>query len=126
MPRAARTALNAVQVDVIEGKLRAVRNETVRRIDSRLCRLGMYEKVNLNYFFSGLVCWQRHKVIKDLQLGLPSGTIEHWSWMPGGGRAGLAAHIVWKAPTLAYRAALLHYEFPYETRYYRQGMLFLR
>jgi hypothetical protein len=94
MPRAARTALNAVHVDVIVGKLRAVRNEIVRKIDSQLCRLGMYEKVCLNSLFMGLACWQRHKVIKDLQLGLPSGAIEHWYWMPGGDRKCLVAHVV--------------------------------
>ncbi len=60
----------------------------------------MYEKVNLSYFFSCLLCWQRHKVIKDLQLGLTCGTIEQWSRMPGGGRAGLTAHVVWKVSTL--------------------------
>ena len=101
MPRAARTAQNAVHVEVIEVKLRAMRNEIVRKIDCRLSRLGMYEKVSLNYFFTDLVCWQRHKEIKDLQLGLTCGTIEHWSWMPGGGRAGVAAHVVWKVHTLA-------------------------
>jgi len=102
-PRAARTTLNAVQADVVEEKLRDVRNETVRKIDSRLCGLGMYEKVCLlNYFFFQVsFVGKGTKVIKDLQLGLPSGTIEHWSWMPDGGRAGLSAHVVWKVPTLA-------------------------
>jgi len=101
VPGAARTTENAVLLDVIQGKLRAIRNETVRMIDCRLSRLGMYEELNLNYLFKDLVCWQRNKAIKDLRLGLPSGTIEHWSWMPGGGRAGIAAHVVWKVPTLA-------------------------
>jgi len=100
MPRASRTAQNAVHVEVIEGKLRAMRNEIVRKIDRRLSRLGMYEEVSLNYFFTDLVCWQRHKAIKDLQPGLTCGTIEHWSWMPGGGRAGVVVHVVWKVPTL--------------------------
>ena len=81
MPRAARTAQNAVRVEVIEGKLRAMRNETLRKIDCQLSLLGMYEKVCLSYFFTDLVCWERHKAIRGFHLGLPSGTIEHWSWM---------------------------------------------
>ena len=100
MPGAARTTTNAVTVEVIICKLRPIRNDTVRKIDRRLCELGVYEKLNLNSLFIGLLCWQRHKVIKDMQKGLPSASIEHWSWMPGGGRAGIAAHVIWKVPTL--------------------------
>ena len=36
----------------------------------------------------------------ELKRGLPSGTIEHWSWMPGGGRAGIASHVIWKVGCL--------------------------
>ena len=99
MPRATRTAQNAVHVDAIEWRLRANRNETVRKIDCRLSRLRMYEKVCLYSFFTDLVCWKKHKAIRDLQLDLPSGKIEYWSWMPGGGRASVAAHVVWKVTT---------------------------
>jgi hypothetical protein len=62
--------------------------------------MGMYEKLCLNQFFKGALCWQRYKAIKDMLLVLPSGCIEHWSWMPGGGRAGLVAHVIWKIPKL--------------------------
>jgi len=100
LPGATRTIANAVQWDTIEGRLRHIRNVTVRKIDHRLCQMGMYEKLNLNYYFVGLLCWQRYKAIQDMRLGLPSGCIQHWSWMPGGGRAGLAAHVIWKVPKL--------------------------
>jgi hypothetical protein len=54
MPRAAKTAQNEVRVDVIEGKLCAMCNETIlRKIDCRLFRLRMFEKVCLNSFFHG-------------------------------------------------------------------------
>jgi hypothetical protein len=59
----------------------------------------MYDKLNLNTFFIGLLCWQRHKAIKDMRVGLPSGAIDHWYWTPGGSRAGLVAHVIWKVPT---------------------------
>ena len=89
-----------MHLEVVEGKFRPLRNDIVKKIDLRLCQLEMYEKLCLNQFFIGLLCWQRHKAIKDIQLSLPSGCIEHWSWMHGGGRAGLAAHVIWKIPKM--------------------------
>jgi len=100
-PRAARTIFaNAVHLGVIEGNFRHIRNDAVGKIDCRLCMLGMYEKLNLNHYFIGLLCWQRYKAIKNMHLGLPSACIEHWSWRFGGGRASLAAHVIWKVPNL--------------------------
>jgi hypothetical protein len=60
----------------------------------------MYDKLNLNTFFIGLLCWQRHKAIKDMHLSLSSGSLEHWSWTFGGSRARLVAHVIGKVPTL--------------------------
>ena len=92
---AARTSATAVE---LKGKLRPLRNDIVKMIDRRLCQLGMYEKLCLNQLFIGARCWQKYKAIKNMLIGLPSGYIEHWTWMPGGGRAGLATHVIWKFP----------------------------
>ena len=40
VPRVARAAQNVVRVDEIVGKLRALRNETIRKIDCRLSDCG--------------------------------------------------------------------------------------
>ena len=101
MPGVARTTTNAVKVELIQFKLRPIRNDTARKIDRNLCGLGMYDTLNLNTFFIGLICWQRHKAIKDMRLGIPCGSIENWTCTPSGGRAGLVAHVIWKVPTLA-------------------------
>lgn len=81
---------------MINMRLRPMRNETTRCIDMALNRMGMYEMLNLQPYLETLNCRKRWAALKDMELGMPSGTIEHWSWMPGGGRAGIAAHVVWK------------------------------
>lgn len=96
---AARTHSNAVDLEVIRGKIRPIRNDTLLRIDRRLCSLGMYEKVDLHPFLETLRCWDRTRVVNDLRQGLPSGDVMLWTWMPGGSRAGIAAHVVWKVFT---------------------------
>ena len=81
---------------MINMRLRPIRKETTRCIDMRLTRMGMYEKLNLQPYLEKLDCRKRWATLKDMELGMPNGTIEHCSWMPGGGRAGIAAHIIWK------------------------------
>ena len=97
---AARNTTNAMQVELIELKFRPIRNDTNMKIDRMLSDLEMYDKLNLNTFFIGLLCWQRYKSIKDMRLCLLFGSIDHWSWTPSGRRARLVAHVIWKVPTL--------------------------
>lgn len=97
---AARTPGTAVGLECIAGKIRPIRNEHVAKIDLRLSRLDYYSMLNLQPFLNGLECWARRRVIVELHKGLPSGTIELWSWMPGGGRAGIASHVIWKVGCL--------------------------
>ncbi len=99
-PKAARTFATAVFVSVIPGKIRSVRNAAVRMIDLTLGRTSTYTKINLHDYLKDLGCWDRCKAIRDMHKGLPSGTVEHWSWMPGGSRAGVATHVIWKVKTI--------------------------
>ena len=94
--QAIRNATSAVKVKVVSGKTRSLSTRIAKSIDLRLSRIQFYKKLDLNPFLGSLQCWERYKVLKDIEKGLPSGTIEMWSWMPGGGRAGIAAHVVWK------------------------------
>lgn len=95
-PGAARTVDTAVKIETIDAKLRSITCPVVRKIDLKLSCMPDYCKLELLPYFCGLQNWQRHKALCDVRKGMPSGTIEHWSWMPGGGRAGLAAHVIWK------------------------------
>ena len=54
--RATRTSENAVYVDVIVEKIRAIRNGTVKKIDRRLCNMGKYEKLDLDSYLTKLLC----------------------------------------------------------------------
>ena len=93
---AARTAETAVELELIQAKLRPIHCHIVRAIDMKLSMLPDYQKLDLGPFLANQQSWQRWKVLRDMKKGMPSGTIEHWSWMPGGSRAGVAAHVIWK------------------------------
>ena len=95
-PTAVRIPETAVGISVIEGRIRLVRNVALRNIDIRLNMMGISENLDLLPYMKDLDCRERWRIVTELHKGLPSGTIEHWSWMPGGGRAGVAAHCVWK------------------------------
>jgi hypothetical protein len=95
--RVVRTNETASGLETIIGKVRPIRNTTVKQIDMRMSREEMYKVVDLHHYLKDLQCWERRRAIVEMQGGLPSGTIEHWSWMPGGGRAGIATHVIWKA-----------------------------
>ena len=85
-----------MQVTVIPALMRTISNPVVKEIDRRVSIKGNYDKIDLQPFVDGLLCWQRYRALREMQKGLTSGTIEYWSWMPGGGRAGIAAHVIWK------------------------------
>ena len=94
--RVVRSNETASGLETITGKVRPIRNTTVKHIDMRMSREEMYKLVDLHHYLKDLQCWERRRAIIEMQGGLPSGTIEHWSWMPGGGRAGIATHVIWK------------------------------
>ena len=81
-PSAARTVGSVVHVEVVEGRLRPIRNITVKAIDLKLSQMGHYEKLDLLPFMRDLQSWERWRAMQDLKKGMPSGCIEHWSWMP--------------------------------------------
>lgn len=98
-PKAARTCENAVQLETIEAKSRPIRCPVTRQLDLKLSRLDTYCVLNLGPILGNLQCWQRWRVINDMRKGMPSGSVEHWTWQPGGSRTGIAAHVIWKVTT---------------------------
>ena len=107
---AARNANTAVGLECIVGRVRQVKNAVVAKIDLKIARGGYYDMLNLQPYMKDLQCWERRKVVSDLRRGLPSGTVELWSWMPGGGRAGIASYVIWKVgPPFVMPACILDF-----------------
>ncbi len=102
-PRAARSYENVVQLETIEAKSRPIRCPVTSHLDSRLSKLDnmYYIILNLGPTLGNLQCWQRWRVICDMRKGMPSGSVEHWTWQPGGSRIGIVAHVITvDSPTL--------------------------
>lgn len=97
---ATRTCVTAVDLQIIEGKSRTLGKTVLRQIDLTLSRLPFYRKLELTPYLKNLQCWERRRVLVDMARGMPSGTIMKWSWMPGGSRAGIAAHVIWRVITI--------------------------
>lgn len=94
--RVARTIETAVKLELIERSLRPIRCPIVQVVDMKLSPLPDYCMLDLGPFLSNLQSWQMWKVVANIKKGILAGTIEHRSWLPGGSRAGIAAHAIWK------------------------------